>query len=68
MAVFNLEILIYQLVQDSNEIPKAIPTLLRSTSTAKLVWQLSDVRVSGTSKMAAITGSTYEITQYLRDS
>ena len=47
-------------------IPKAIPTFFRSASTAKLVWKLSDFRVNGKPKMVAITGSTYEITQYLR--
>ena len=35
------------IIQNSDEIPKAIPTFSRSASTAKLVRELSDVRVNG---------------------
>ena len=58
MTVFNLEILISQLVY------KMATNFQRlrgpAASTAKLVWELFDVRVNAKSKMAAITGSTYE--------
>ena len=49
-----------KLEQDSNETPKATPTFSRFTNTVELVWTLSDI---GNSKMAAITGCTYEMMQ-----
>ena len=52
-------------IQDSYEIPKATLTFSRSTNMAQLVWTLSDIGVGGKLKMAAITGSKHEITQYL---
>ena len=36
-----------------------------SSNTAGLVWTLSDIADSGKSEMVAITGSTYEIIQYI---
>ena len=69
MAATKREVLISPLVnkiEDSTEIPKATPTFSRSASTAEVVWTLSDVGVSSKIKMAAITGRTYGITQYLR--
>ena len=39
---------------DSNEIPKATPILSGSSNSMELVWTLSDIGVSGKSKIAAI--------------
>jgi len=58
-------------VQDNNTHVMAIFLLMRSSSTVQQIWKLSDVCLSDKSKMAAITGSTYETTYilvYMRDS
>ena len=52
-------------IQDSDEISKATLTFSGSSNSLGLVWTLSDIGLSGKSKIATITGSTYEITQYL---
>ena len=45
--------------------PKALPTFMGSSNSVGLGRALSDNGVSGNSKLVIITGSTYEITQYL---
>ena len=45
-------------IPDSNKIPKVTTTFLGSTNTPELEWTLSDIEVSGKSKMGASTGST----------
>ena len=54
-------------ILDSDEIPKVTPTFSGSSNTAELMWTRFDVAVTGEAKMAAITGSTYVITQYPRE-
>ena len=41
-------------MQDNDEISLDTPTFSRSANMAKLVWTVSDIRVSGKSKIAAI--------------
>ena len=52
-------------ILDSNEIPKATPTFSGSSNSVKLVWTLSDIGVSGESKMDAINRKYVDSTVYL---
>ena len=44
---------------------KGYTHIFRFAIMARLVWTLSDIGISGESKMVAITGCTYGITHYI---
>ena len=50
-------------ILDSDKIPKAAPKFSGSSNTAGIIWTLADIRVTGKSKMAAITRGEYVISQ-----
>jgi len=49
-------------IQDSNEIPTAIPMFLRSSNTTEILRRIPDVRIGDKLKWLPISGSRYEIT------